>query len=94
MFELSTKGPGCFVYFSLKCIVVRTCLARSYKQASISLIITRFELFTIKVKTTTYHRIRHISVMHLMFLDFRISSMVYVLNRGIAWKLNQCKQEI
>ena len=42
--SISVKGPECFVYFSLKCIVVRICLVGSYKQVSISLIITRLEL--------------------------------------------------
>lgn len=29
---------------------------------------------------------RHISVMHLMFLDFMTSSMVYFLSGGKDWK--------
>lgn len=34
----------------------------------------------------TDHKMRHISVMHLIFLDFTTSSMVYFLSEGKDWK--------
>lgn len=39
--------------------------------------------------TAAHHKIRHISVMHLMFLDFRTSSMVYRLLGAVACRRKQ-----
>lgn len=78
---------GCFFFFSKYLQDLQDFSFHSYEQKAWFLVLRKNGLQIVK-ENKAHHRRRHISVMHLMFWDFIISSMVYLLLGSI-----DCKRE-